>query len=60
MDIDIINQTLDAFLYWKGCQSMRNVILFIGMSMDGYIADQSGKVDWMSGQDKAAEGGDTY
>lgn len=29
---------------------MRNVILYIGMSLDGYIADKEGSVSWMGGQ----------
>ena len=31
---------------------MRKVILFIAMSLDGYIADQYGKVDWLAGLDR--------
>lgn len=29
---------------------MRNVVLFIGISLDGFIAGCDGNVDWMSGQ----------
>ena len=33
---------------------MRKVILYIAMSLDGYIVDKNGGVDWLSGQ--GAEG----
>ena len=30
---------------------MRKVILYIAMSLDGYIADKNGGVAWRAGQD---------
>lgn len=39
---------------------MRKAVLFIAMSLDGYIADRGGKVDWLMGQDNDAETTDSY
>lgn len=38
---------------------MKKVILFIAMSLDGYIADENGNIDWLMG-DKSGENIDTY
>lgn len=39
---------------------MGKVVLFIAMSLDGYIADREGKVDWLAGQDPGGEDPDAY
>ena len=39
---------------------MRKAVLFIAMSLDGYIADRDGKMDWLMGQDNDAETTDSY
>lgn len=39
---------------------MREVDLFIAMSLDGYIADRTGGVSWLCGHDGSEEQGDGY
>ena len=41
----------DVYNASKGAvRGLRNVILFIAMSLDGYIADRDGGVGWLNGQ----------
>lgn len=39
---------------------MKKVILFISMSLDGYIADKNGGVGWLEGHGGGEENIDTY
>lgn len=39
---------------------MRNTILYIAMSLDGYIADTNGGVDWLAGDNSQPDAQGTY
>lgn len=39
---------------------MRKVSLLIAVSLDGYIADVDGKVDWLEGQESAGAESESY
>lgn len=40
--------------------AVREAVLYIAASLDGYIADRGGGVDWLSGQGDAGEPEDSY
>ena len=39
---------------------MKKTILYIAVSLDAYIADRNGSVDWIKGQDDLDESEDTF
>ena len=43
----------------KGIFTMRKAVLYIAMSIDGYIADGNGGVGWLNGQDATVQTEDT-
>ena len=56
-----INKQFEMVLpFFTIIQPMRKVILYIAVSLDGYIADSEGSVEWISGQDKNVEMEDTF
>lgn len=40
--------------------TLRKIVLYIAMSLDGYIADEAGGVDWLGGQEPEANGYDSF
>lgn len=39
---------------------MKKIILYIAVSLDGYIADRNGSVSWIKGQDESVDPEDTF
>ena len=39
---------------------MRKVILYIAMSLDGYMADQDGRIDWLHGDNTSYPPNESY
>lgn len=39
---------------------VRKVILYIAMSLDGYITDQHGRIDWLHGDNPTDEKTESY
>lgn len=48
------------FVETNGGTEVRKAVLFITMSLDGYIADRNGGVGWLNGQENEGENNDIY
>ena len=44
----------------EAARDMRKIVLYIAMSLDGYIADANGGVSWLRGQDPDSESEGSY
>lgn len=44
----------------EAARDMRKIVLYIAMSLDGYIADANGGVSWLRGQDSDSESEGSY
>lgn len=44
----------------EAARDMRKIVLYIAMSLDGYIADANGGVGWLRGQDPDSESEGSY
>lgn len=44
----------------EAARDMRKIVLYIAMSLDGYIADANGGVSWLRGQDPDNESEGSY
>ena len=48
------------FYEQKAVNEIRKMILYIAMSIDGFIADKKGGIEWLEKQDIGPEGQESY